>query len=225
MFRITSQLKLCGENITENDMLEKTFSTFHASNLLLQQQYREKGFKEYSGLISCLLLAEKNNELLMKNHESRPTGSTPYLEINFTESSGRGRGRGRMGPRGRGRGRGRGCGHRYYGRERNNVYIRPEPHGQKKGQYDVQKNCPDKGKRKIEEKCYRCGMEGHWSQVCRTASHLVKLYQESLKEKGKQVETNLVEKIVADDNTDVVNATDDVLMPTLDVADFFTDNV
>ena len=52
MFRITSQLTLCGERITDEDMLEKTFSTFHATNLLLQQQYREKGFHKFS---SCLL--------------------------------------------------------------------------------------------------------------------------------------------------------------------------
>ena len=39
LFKISSQLKLCGENITEEDMLEKTFTTFHASNVLLQQQY------------------------------------------------------------------------------------------------------------------------------------------------------------------------------------------
>ncbi|KAL5863773.1 hypothetical protein ACOSQ3_001287 [Xanthoceras sorbifolium] len=37
LFKITSQLKLCGETVTEHDMLEKTFSTFHASNVLLQQ--------------------------------------------------------------------------------------------------------------------------------------------------------------------------------------------
>ena len=37
IFRISSQLKLCGEKITDSDMLEKTFSTFHASNMLLQQ--------------------------------------------------------------------------------------------------------------------------------------------------------------------------------------------
>ncbi|XP_051130229.1 uncharacterized protein LOC127250845 [Andrographis paniculata] len=43
--QITSQLKLCGENITENDKLEKTLSTFHSSNVVLQQQYREKNFQ------------------------------------------------------------------------------------------------------------------------------------------------------------------------------------
>jgi hypothetical protein len=50
-FHITSELKLCGEKIIDEDMLEKIFSTFHASNLLLQQQYRERGFKKYSELI------------------------------------------------------------------------------------------------------------------------------------------------------------------------------
>ena len=35
MFRISSQLKLCREKVTDEDMLEKTFSTFHESNLLL----------------------------------------------------------------------------------------------------------------------------------------------------------------------------------------------
>lgn len=39
LFKLVSKLKLCGENITDDDMLEKTFSTFHASNIVLQQQY------------------------------------------------------------------------------------------------------------------------------------------------------------------------------------------
>ena len=99
LFKISSQLKLCGENITEEDMLEKTFTTFHASNVLLQQQYRERRFTEYSQLISCLLVAEQNNELLMKNHQSRPTGSEAFPELNAISSQNYGRGRGR----GRGR--------------------------------------------------------------------------------------------------------------------------
>ncbi|XP_068308808.1 uncharacterized protein [Pyrus communis] len=44
MFRINSQITLCGETITEQ--------------------------------------AEQNNELLMKNHQSRPTGSAPFPEMN-----------------------------------------------------------------------------------------------------------------------------------------------
>ncbi|XP_073129133.1 uncharacterized protein [Henckelia pumila] len=82
LFKISSMLTLCGEKVTDQDMLEKTFSTFHASNVLLQQQYRERGFKKYSELISCLLVAEQNNELLMKNHQLHPTGSAPFPEAN-----------------------------------------------------------------------------------------------------------------------------------------------
>ncbi|XP_050133096.1 uncharacterized protein LOC126609137 [Malus sylvestris] len=95
LFRITSQMKLCRDTITEEDMLEKIFSTFHASNMLLQQQYRAQGFTEYNQLISALLVVEQNNELLMKNHQSRPTGSAPFpkvnvasLEMNTTSSGG-----------------------------------------------------------------------------------------------------------------------------------------
>ena len=94
LFKISSQLKLCGEKITEEDMLEKTFTTFHASNVLLQQQYRERRFTKYSELISCLLVAEQNNELLMRNHQSCPTGSEPFPEVNATSSQTHGRGRG-----------------------------------------------------------------------------------------------------------------------------------
>jgi len=65
-------------------MLEKTFSTFHSSNIVLQQQYRERNFKRYSKLISCILVAKQNNELLMKNYKSHPTSSRPFLEVNGT---------------------------------------------------------------------------------------------------------------------------------------------
>ncbi|XP_068305198.1 uncharacterized protein [Pyrus communis] len=84
LFRITSQMKLCKETITNEDLLEKTFSTFYASNVLLPQQYRARCFIEYNQLISVLLVAKQNNELLMKNHHSRPIGSAPFLEVNTT---------------------------------------------------------------------------------------------------------------------------------------------
>ncbi|KAK4389913.1 hypothetical protein Sango_2328300 [Sesamum angolense] len=76
--------------------------------MLLQQQYREKGFTKHSELISCLLVAEQNNELLLKNHESRPIGSTPFPEVNvatrnhYNHESYCGCGRGHNHSRGRG---------------------------------------------------------------------------------------------------------------------------
>ena len=82
----------------DEDMLEKTFTTFHTSNVLLQQPYRDRRFTKYSELISCLLVAEQNNELLMKNHLSHPTGFEPFPAVivisSQTHGCGSGCGRG-----------------------------------------------------------------------------------------------------------------------------------
>ncbi|KAL0303293.1 UNVERIFIED_CONTAM: hypothetical protein Sradi_6197400 [Sesamum radiatum] len=143
-------------------MLEKTFSTFHASNLVLQQQYRE-----------------------------------PLPEANAT-SSRKGRGRYHGSPRGHSYRRGRGHGARGRGRvngrgNHHNTWINP----------NIQKNNGNKAKYQQEKTtngdiCHRCGMSGHWSRTCRTAQHLVKLYQASVKAKGKEVETNFAEAGISD---------------------------
>ncbi|XP_010317852.1 uncharacterized protein [Solanum lycopersicum] len=84
VFRITSQLKLCGETIIDEDMLEKTLVTFHASNVILQQ-YHKKDFQKYFELISCLLVVDQHHALLMKNHEARPTEASPLPEVNVVQ--------------------------------------------------------------------------------------------------------------------------------------------
>lgn len=45
VLRITSQLKLCGETIKDEDMSKKTVSTLDDSNVILKHQYREKSFR------------------------------------------------------------------------------------------------------------------------------------------------------------------------------------
>ncbi|XP_012839850.1 PREDICTED: uncharacterized protein LOC105960224 [Erythranthe guttata] len=215
MFKIVSRLRLCGDDVTEQDMLEKTFTTFHASNILLQQQYRERGFTKYSQLISCLLVAEQNNELLMKNHNSHPTGSQAFPEVNanvsFSEVNANNYNRGR----GRGRGRGYRRGH---GRHQDGPRVAPyHPKWNKNSEKQ------DKGKavkfgppNNQNESCHRCGVKGHWSRACRTPRHLVDLYQASIKGKGKGKEINF---------TDFSNTENDHIDPMdlnhLDVADFF----
>ena len=69
MFNISSNLKLCGDNITDDDMLEKTL--LFMPRICFCNNNIERGFKKYSELISCLIVAEQNNELLMKimNHD------------------------------------------------------------------------------------------------------------------------------------------------------------
>ena len=71
--RIRSFLKICNENLTEGNLLEKTYSTFSATNIVMQQQYKAQKFTKFLDLISVLLLVEKQNQLLMKNHQARLT--------------------------------------------------------------------------------------------------------------------------------------------------------
>ena len=176
MFKITSQLNLCGENVGDKEMLEKTYLTFHASNVVLQQQYRERGFTKYSELISCLLVAEQNNELLMRNHQSRPTSSTPFPEANGTgfvpfpeangtnftsfpeanaeKFNGRGRGRGRYRGRGNGRGHGRNNSS-YRGGHNGNSSSSKKNHGVGKQEIMGGPNPQDKPSKGSENLCYR----------------------------------------------------------------------
>ncbi|KAI5338026.1 hypothetical protein L3X38_017297 [Prunus dulcis] len=196
MHRITSLMRLCGENISEEDMLEKTLSTFHASNVLLQQQYRHSSFKKYSELVSCLLLAEQNNELLLKNHQSRPTGSAPLPEINAASqevnatSSREG-----LGPR-----------------------SGPSTNGKNASR--------NKGKaqmshvpRNVDSPCHRCGAKGHWVRTCRTPRHLADLYQASLK--NRKVEINYIDHAPpAKDGSSEISR--QLNKTHLDVSDFVT---
>ncbi|XP_027122338.2 uncharacterized protein [Coffea arabica] len=121
---------------------------------------------------------------------------------------------GRRGGRGGGRERGRGRGrdrNKFVPRENFNRGKQQNVSQKRENNYN-QKN----GEKKVyEKKCYRCGMEGHWSRTCRTAEHLVDLYQASLKKKDKGVETNFI------DQKNDYDDGDDADMTHLDVADFF----
>ncbi|XP_010513991.1 PREDICTED: uncharacterized protein LOC104790005 [Camelina sativa] len=205
LFRIVSLLRLCGKEVTERELIEKTLSTFSPNNRVLQQQYRHQGFADYGALIECLLLAEQNDELLLINSAMRPPGTAPLPEANKVDlgkktaieskepkvphetnyvhrerhygqgRGGRGRG-GRGGQAGRG-GRGRG------GRGRMSF----KPHT------------------KAKSVCHRCGMSNRWSKTCRTPKHLIDAYQEVLK---KNPEANYA---YIDDEGDFDHENDDLL--------------
>ncbi|XP_051152710.1 uncharacterized protein LOC127266497 [Andrographis paniculata] len=196
MFKITSQLRHCGENISESDMMEKTLSIFHASNMVLQQQYRERGFQKYSELITCLLLAEQNNELLLKNHESRPTGANPFPDANTIQPAnpvcGRGHVRNQIIDRDQNQNRGRGRTNAY---NHNNFQNRPRYVPNRcyndRRSYRRKQRFNTGRKRNNDEECTRCGIKGHWAHVCRTASHLAELYRASKEMQGRvAAETN-----------------------------------
>ncbi|XP_019228790.1 PREDICTED: uncharacterized protein LOC109209885 [Nicotiana attenuata] len=164
VFQITSELKFCGDVMNDEDLLEKTLTTFHSSNIVLQQQYRESGFKKYSELISCLLVSEQHNTLLLKNHEARPAGSAMLPKTNMAarrDKSGKrqNNNHGHMNVHGHGNGK-----RRYNSHHRGG-------HGKRENNMGSQNN-PSRGK---SGNCHRCGMKGHW------------LYQNSIKRKANNV--------------------------------------
>jgi hypothetical protein len=78
--KVNSKLRFCNKQVSDEDLIEKTLCTFHPSMRILQQQYRQHKYTKYSELIYTLLQAEKHDELLMKNHNARPTGAMPIPE-------------------------------------------------------------------------------------------------------------------------------------------------
>ncbi|XP_015057683.1 uncharacterized protein LOC107003969 [Solanum pennellii] len=137
-------------------------------------QYREKGFQKYSEMISCLLVAEQHNDLLMKNHEARPAGSAPLPEAHTVDAHGQSEIR--QNNRGHDNMRGRDKGKRRYSNRRGGG------HNKRENNIGSQNN-PSKGK---GDHCHHCGLKGHWKNKCRAPEHFVRLYQNSFKRKGNK---------------------------------------
>ncbi|XP_057538197.1 uncharacterized protein LOC130815730 [Amaranthus tricolor] len=142
----------------------------HNKSVLLPKAIDEWHFKKYHELLKTLLVAEQNNELLLKNHNRTPVGTMPFNETNMIERNVRHRGRGNYFIRGRGRGK-------YHEKSNMNTFEQENFYGR------VQKH---------KSTCNRCGMTGHWGRTCCTAKHLVDLYQASQKNKAKGAEANFV---------------------------------
>ncbi|PIN18807.1 hypothetical protein CDL12_08517 [Handroanthus impetiginosus] len=216
-----NNLKECLTTRKQRELIRKDISIFHASDVLLQQQYCEKDFKKYAELISCMLVAEQNNELLMKNYEARPTSSAPFPEVNAAvlNKPGGGQNRGHNNTHRRGRGRNNYC---YLSDNNYNSHHQKWNNNDEK---EKDKGCQSNSSKDKENVCYQCG-KGHWSRTCRTPKHLVNPYQDSIKEKN--AETNFtyhknnsnydVEANFAYKNDDFKGLDD---ITHLDVADFF----
>src|SRR5450759_1863925 len=201
LFRITSQLAICGHPVTDEEQIEKTLSTFHSTNLVISTQYRNMRFTKYSELIAHMLVAEKHQLLLLQNTRARPPGTLPPQsntkanlattqvngETHMTSNrdsfrgrgnnKGRGRGRGNFSYRGRGRGGysqrgGGGMRSRFGGRARGrSSYSWKRGTSNQQNQQDKFDNPPI---------CHRCGTKGHIKKTCRAPAHLATLYKNSL---------------------------------------------
>ncbi|XP_074346917.1 uncharacterized protein LOC141685728 [Apium graveolens] len=155
LFKISSRLIMCGEKVTKKRKIDKTLSTFHTNNINLAEMYRERKFTKFGDLLSTLLVAEQNHKLVIKNHQSRPTGSAPLPGVNNMSFQQNVRGKGYRGGRSQGRYRGRGRSHGHFHPYNNS--------GHRKWQSESQSKRKASRGGKTENVCYRCGMNGHWT--------------------------------------------------------------
>ncbi|XP_076883746.1 uncharacterized protein LOC143532630 [Bidens hawaiensis] len=188
----------------EGDQLEKTYPTFHASNIILQQQLRLQNFQTCYDLNTNLIIAEKNNELLMKNHKAHPTGSLAIPEANIAYNNDH-KNSGCKWEQGRGRGRS------YFNKthfsSRNHSFKwnnnRGRRHGSGRGRSQIANNYYANQQNKFTNdagtsqndggSCFRFGSTNYWAKTCQTPLHLCELYQASLIRKEKEV--NHIDKI------------------------------
>jgi hypothetical protein len=79
--KISAKLRFCEKEPSDTDKIEKTPSTMLPAHMILQQQYRQRGFTVYSELIKTLLQEERHDELLLWDSNMGPTGSKPLPEV------------------------------------------------------------------------------------------------------------------------------------------------
>ena len=103
----------------------------------------------------------------MKNHQSHPTGSKPFLKVNETFIQKTKKNQGYR------------CGKNKWKKRRDN-HSKGNPQYQKWRHNEPKKR--GKNLHASEDKCHECGMHDHWSHICHTSKHLTNLYQVSLKQ-------------------------------------------
>ena len=86
LHRIVAQVRLCGKELKEPELITKTLSTFPIASVVLAQQYRKMKFRTHAKLMSFLLLAEKEHQILLKNVEARPARNTSTMETHAVET-------------------------------------------------------------------------------------------------------------------------------------------
>ncbi|XP_039841796.1 uncharacterized protein LOC120702094 [Panicum virgatum] len=95
LYAIVTRMKLCGLKLTESDLIEKTLSTFHPKQTYLSRQYKKEKYKKYIDLSNALQQDQGEDEELMQNHLTRPTGSLSKPEANAVSSSQKNEGKGK----------------------------------------------------------------------------------------------------------------------------------
>ncbi|XP_052161989.1 uncharacterized protein LOC127779299 [Oryza glaberrima] len=165
----------------ENHMIDKTLSTFHANHVNIQRQYRQAKYEKYSELVSVLMEAQGEDETLVENHTSRPTGSSVVPEANASSFK-----------------KGKNQNNQNNGKNfwKNGGKVNKTSFKKKGNQNSKSKKGSTSGEYgKQDQVCFKCGTRGHWSRICRTPKHLIELYQEKHGKKKSEHQSHFTVEI------------------------------
>ncbi|KAL6621244.1 hypothetical protein ACP70R_033676 [Stipagrostis hirtigluma subsp. patula] len=175
LYGITTPMKLCGLKLEDKDLIEKTLSTFHPKLTHICRQYKKDNYKKYVNLSNAMQQDQWEDETIMQNHLSRPTGSVATPEANVTSFKEKKE-------------------NKEKGPQKDSKEMAPKANHFKKKEWKSKKKTSQGPKYGEEDQeCYKCRMRGHWSRICKTPKHIVQMYQELQGKLKRKHEANYLE--------------------------------
>lgn len=175
----------------ESDLIDKTLSTFPPACAILAQQYRNMKFTQHSKLMSYLFLAEKQQQMLLKNAEARPAKEVHTMNMKEVRQS-----------------NSVSTSQNKTGEQKQETHASEAPrrkfktswHPKRKWnpsnikqRYNPKSEKPESSTQSSIKKgsCHKCGRTGHYIKECRASQYIVDMYKElkSLREGKRETHT------------------------------------